>query len=167
MDCSRCQARVVLTPTYKMTDTASPTTIHKTVEIPTATKMPVAGTKSWQAVVLSASAGTGSTRAPVVPTGAEWAERCVFKRRQSWPNDSPHRSDPGQRLRDRPRQVSQSQSPDSDQAKSATRFRSDGWLVQTTAHHDSGQRPAGLASFPQPVRHDPHFCLDCGSSVQA
>ena len=36
----------VLTLTYKITDTASPTTIHKTVDIPTATKMPVAGTKS-------------------------------------------------------------------------------------------------------------------------
>ena len=27
--------------------------------------------------------------------------------------------------------------------------------------------PAVSASFPQPLRHDPHLCLDCGSSVQA
>ena len=27
--------------------------------------------------------------------------------------------------------------------------------------------PALSASFPQPLRHDPHLRLDCGSSVQA
>ena len=34
-------------------------------------------------------------------------------------------------------------------------------------HFAVALRPAVSASFPQPLRHDPHLCLDCGSSVQA